>query len=214
MSIVDDAQQRRFAVDPVVERQAASRKRRDQRQIDELLVALAAGGSSSHPRTIPLSHRGENSLRQQGIERLRGDSARGPGLGQACRADRSRAPDAGEVATFPAVAISIQRTTLGIEHAPCGDRELKPLVRELLAPGRQRHGPGRGVVGRRGQGHQLVVARAELLVLSGRDQAIGVQPPRTARVERAVVSDNQDSCRLLLGELARLPEQADNPDQR
>ena len=43
LAILDFAQQKRFAVDRFVEAQASSRKGRDQRQIDELLGALAAG---------------------------------------------------------------------------------------------------------------------------------------------------------------------------
>lgn len=43
LAILDYARQKRFAVDRFVEAQASSRKGRDQRQIDELLGALAAG---------------------------------------------------------------------------------------------------------------------------------------------------------------------------
>ncbi len=43
LAILDYAQQKRFAVDRFIEAQASSRKGRDQRQIDELLGALAAG---------------------------------------------------------------------------------------------------------------------------------------------------------------------------
>ena len=43
LAILDYAQQKRFAVDRFVEVQASSRKGRDQRRIDELLGALAAG---------------------------------------------------------------------------------------------------------------------------------------------------------------------------
>jgi DNA invertase Pin-like site-specific DNA recombinase len=43
LAILDYAQQKRFAVDCFIEAQASSRKGRDQRRIDELLGALAAG---------------------------------------------------------------------------------------------------------------------------------------------------------------------------
>jgi DNA invertase Pin-like site-specific DNA recombinase len=43
LAILDYAQQKRFAVDRFIEAQASSRKGRDQRRIDELLGALAAG---------------------------------------------------------------------------------------------------------------------------------------------------------------------------
>jgi DNA invertase Pin-like site-specific DNA recombinase len=43
LAILDYARQKRFAVDRFVEAQASSRKGRDQRHIDELLGALAAG---------------------------------------------------------------------------------------------------------------------------------------------------------------------------
>jgi DNA invertase Pin-like site-specific DNA recombinase len=43
LAILDYARQKRFAVDRFIEAQASSRKGRDQRQIDELLGALAAG---------------------------------------------------------------------------------------------------------------------------------------------------------------------------
>ena len=43
LAVLDYARQKRFAIDRFVEAQASSRKGRDQRRIEELLGALAAG---------------------------------------------------------------------------------------------------------------------------------------------------------------------------